>query len=72
MSRIMLVGSVGTLALISIAFGYFYLAVSLLAGLGIFAYFWAPRKRQRVDPKGKAVFITGKILTFLFKSSMFR
>ena len=63
MSRVMLVGFVGTLALISIVFGYFYLAVSLVAGLGIFAYLWTPRKRQKVDPKGKAVFITGMLLT---------
>ena len=69
MSRVMLVGSIGTLALISIAFGYFYLAVSLVAGLGIFAYLWTPRKRQKVDPKGKAVFITGMLLT-LFNSKV--
>lgn len=64
MSRIVLIGSAGTLALISIACGYFYLAIGLTVGLGIIAYLWAPRKSPKVDPKGKAVFITGKILTF--------
>ena len=70
MSRVILVGSIGTLALISIAFGYLYLAVSLLAGLGLFAYFWVPRKSPKVDPKGKAVFITGIILTFYLYSEV--
>ena len=60
MSRIVLIGSVGTLALISITFGYFYLAFSLLLGLGIIVYLKAPRTSPKVDPEGKAVFITGK------------
>ena len=60
MSRVVLIGSVGTLALISLACGYFYFALSLIAGLGIIAYFKTPRHSPKVDPKGKAVFITGK------------
>ena len=61
MSRVVLIGSVGSLALIAIAFGYFYLSFSLIFGLAIIIYFKSRRSSQKADPNGKAVFITGKL-----------